>query len=215
MERFNFKVSDRGTKLLLFSLLRAHRHFRAVKAAPATPGVSRLGRRVALGPFETRQLRRSAADGLRPLARATTSTNAPPNGAVTLWCDEERSPQDTWYDIEDLWLRLARQSSIRAEVVGAAWCLVVAGLRPAAHEEIAHLRAVALNATTYRWQLDGQRGNFVRSIAIEGDDLVLTVTSILTITRWPQGDDLGWQVKEFFAWLRGRRDEAPAHRSSF
>ncbi len=42
----------------------------------------------------------------------------------------------------------------------------------------------------------------MRLIAYEGDDLVFTVTSIPTIVRWPQGDDLGWQVKGFLARMR-------------
>ena len=134
----------------------------------------------------------------------------PSDEFLVLHDDPERTPQDVWCDIEDLWLRIARLLPTRTEVGGTTWRFAVSGMRETLHPEIGHLSVAALNVRTYRWQLDGQRGSFVRSIDFEGNDLIFTTASISTIARWPQGDDLGWQVKAFFARLRTRQCDDPA-----
>jgi hypothetical protein len=132
-----------------------------------------------------------------------------PDECLVLHGDPEQTPQDAWYSVEDLWLRLAGLLPARAEIDGTTWRFIVSGVREALDREIEQLRIVALNVRTYGWQLDGQRGSFIRSIDFEADDLIFTVASISTIVRWPQGDDLGWQVKGFFARLRTRQCDDP------
>lgn len=195
MERFSFRASGRNVRLL-----------------PIYPSPSRghveMGR-ATLARLRIRMRLRSrlSVDRRRPVSGAAAWIVARQHsGVATVWHELQLSPQDAWYAVEDLWLRLASRLPVHAEIDGAGWRLVVGGLSQAVHGEAADLRVAALAATTYGWQLEGQRGSFVRSIAFEGDDLVLAVTSIPILTRWPQGDDLGWQVKGFFARLRASQE---------
>ena len=136
----------------------------------------------------------SAAESvLRPLM---------PELPEVIFASAEQAPQDVWFGIEDLWLRMAALLPARADCVGGAWQVRFAGFRHAGDGDMAELRVRALDVDTFSWHLAGERGAFVRLIAYEGDDLVFTVTSIPTIVRWPQGDDLGWQVKGFLARMR-------------
>jgi hypothetical protein len=116
--------------------------------------------------------------------------------------ETDRSPQDVWFEVEDLWLRMAAVLPVRAEDRGGSCTLRFDGFRHAFGGEMAELRARALDVDRFSWRLEGERGSFVRLIAYEGDALVFTVTSIPTIVCWPQGDDLGWQVKGLVARMR-------------
>lgn len=119
-----------------------------------------------------------------------------------VFAELERSPQDVWFEVEDLWLRMAALLPVQAEDRGGACTLRFAGFRHALGGEMAELRARALDVETFSWRLEGERGAFVRLIAYEGDALVFTMTPIPTVVRWPQGDDLGWQVKGLVARMR-------------
>lgn len=119
-----------------------------------------------------------------------------------VFVETERAPQDVWFEVEDLWLRMAAQLPVQIEDRGGVCTLRFGGFRQALGSEMAELRSRALDLDTFAWRLGSERGSFVRLIAYEGDALVFTVTSIPTIVRWPQGDDLGWQVKGFAARMR-------------
>lgn len=164
-------------------------------ASPATPmGVAVCTRR-----------------GLRPLARLKrrlVHAAAPKHQASmpsrVLWAEAEQSPQDTWAAIEDLWLRLAQHLPVRVEVDRPGWRIVVCGLRLIEDVQRAELCRAALDPGRYAWRWEGRSGAFVQLIVWTGDDLTFTVTSITTVVRWPQGEDLGWQVKGLLLQLRSR-----------
>jgi hypothetical protein len=107
----------------------------------------------------------------------------------------DRSPLDVWPAVEDLWLRLAAVLSVQVDSDGPAWRLVVKGHRLAQAVQLQDLQPHALNADLFAWRLEGRRGTFVQWVDHEGDDLVFVLTSLATIERWPQGDDLAWQVR--------------------
>jgi hypothetical protein len=119
-----------------------------------------------------------------------------------VFADTERSPQDVWFEVEDLWLRLAALLPVRMEDRGGTCHLRFNQFRHATEGEMAELRFRALDVDTFTWRLGGESGAFVKLIAYEGDALVFTVTPIPTVVRWPQGDDLGWQVKGFISRMR-------------
>ncbi len=124
--------------------------------------------------------------------------------------DPEQTPQDVWYGVEDLWLRLAVELPVRAEADGPLWRVVVCGFRHARDGRMRELRLRALDTDVFTWRLEGRRGAFVQLIAYEGDDLVFTVATMAAIERWPQGQDVGWQVRGLLARLRSQgRSEQP------
>lgn len=119
------------------------------------------------------------------------------------------SPQDVWYGVEDLWLRISAELPVRAEGEESQWSVRVAGFRHACDGQMRGLRERALDSEAYTWRLAGERGAFVRLIAYEGDDLVFTGSALAAIERWPGGQELGWQVRGLLARLRTPSRKAP------
>ncbi|MFG6468393.1 GIY-YIG nuclease family protein [Roseateles sp. BYS87W] len=116
-------------------------------------------------------------------------------------------PQTQWWLIEDLLLRIVhhRRVSVRATPELA---LVIHQVRQVPMElggEWYLLRQRALDTSTYQcW--DGPRPlNFVKTLAYEEDDLVLTFMPTSVIERWSGGHDLAWQVKGLIARMKARR----------
>jgi hypothetical protein len=118
--------------------------------------------------------------------------------------DPDESPQEVWYAVEDLWLRLAAELPVHAESVGAGWRIVVKGFRHSREGRMQELRTRALDADVFTWRLEGRRGAFVQLIEYEGNDLVFTVAPLATVERWPQGQDVGWQVRGLLGRLRAQ-----------
>lgn len=136
--------------------------------------------------------------GLQPLL---------PELAAVIFSKDDRLPQNVWFDVEDLWLRIAAVLPMRVVDLGGSWQLWFMNFRHARDPEFTELRQRALDVDTFTWHLADERGEFVRLIAYEGDALVFTVTPISSIVRWPQGDDLGWQVKGLISRMRALRTE--------
>lgn len=61
----------------------------------------------------------------------------------------DRSAEEIWYAVEDLWLRLANELPVRAEHVLGAWRIVVGRFTHARDGEMAHLRPLALDVDTF------------------------------------------------------------------
>lgn len=127
-----------------------------------------------------------------------------PQRAEVLWIDSEQSPEDSWYAIEDLWLRLAQQFAIHAELDGTRWQVTAVGALALADGEAQALLCATLDPATYGWRVGTLQGSFALSIACDGDDLLVTMPSLSSIARWPGGEDLGWQLASFLSRLRSR-----------
>jgi len=126
----------------------------------------------------------------------------PPSGAVSI----ETSPLHTWWMVEDLMSRLAMHCPITIHE-GDAPEVVVHGLRTSS---LGALRQAALDPDSYQCWRDGWPLAFVRTLAFEGDDLVLQFTSSKVIERWDDDTDLVWQVKGFLARLKRKARVAQA-----
>ncbi len=121
----------------------------------------------------------------------------PPTSAVSV----ETGPQDTWWRVEDLLLRLGLQFAV---TVAGGDCphVTVHGFRGLDTQRAGHLRSAALDADSYQCWRDGRPLSFVQFIRTEGDDLVLEFKPLHVFERWEGGLDLAWQVKGFLARLR-------------
>ena len=86
---------------------------------------------------------------------------------------------------------------VRVEREGDTHHVVIEGFKRAGEGPVAALRSVVMDAATYRWRAAGRCGDFVWSIEYRGDDLVCTLAGLRLIESWPDGPDLGWQVKGF------------------
>jgi hypothetical protein len=127
-----------------------------------------------------------------------------------VWAEVDQSPQDVWYGVEDLWLRLAAELPVRAEADGPLWRVVVQGFRHARDGRMPELRCRALDTEVFTWRVNGQCGAFVRLIAYEADDLVFTVSPLSAMERWPQAQGVGWQVRGLLARLRSTGQARPS-----
>lgn len=117
----------------------------------------------------------------------------------------EVSPQDVWWRLEDLWLRLARHCAMRVEQDGANHSLVVTGFRQALGGELDELRSAVFDDASYHWQQEGEHGALVALIAYRGDDLVFMLTPTTRIEAWPDGTEVAAMVQGFLSGLRLRQ----------
>lgn len=124
----------------------------------------------------------------------------------------ETSPQEVWWRLEDLWLRLAHHCSLRVEQDGSNHSLVVNDFRHVRGRELDELRSAVFDNASYHWQLANDHGSSVVLIAYRGDDLVFMLTPAPRIEAWPKGADLASMVQGFLAGLRLK--QAPARRAA-
>jgi hypothetical protein len=100
---------------------------------------------------------------------------------------------------KDLWLRIARQKSVRA----AMWSDTATGERllmfrfngNAGDSECCQLLAAASSSESYLWRQDDSRGSLVNELQWQGDTLVIELTAVHRMRRWPDGDSVNWQVQ--------------------
>jgi len=101
---------------------------------------------------------------------------------------EEAGALDTWYRVEDLWLRLGARLPLALEVDREQRCLHWLGLRRQVEPAIALLRSHAVNLDTYQWHEAGQRRSLVTTMDWEQDDLLLHLMPSRQLQRWADGD---------------------------
>lgn len=95
------------------------------------------------------------------------------------------TPLETWWALEDLWIRLARAGHLS---VADADHLQLPGFRTA--HVATDLRDAVFDTERYGWQQGLDRGSFVRTLAYEGDDLICSLTPTDAMRRWPDGPTL-------------------------
>ncbi len=109
-----------------------------------------------------------------------------------------QGPQDTWFAIEDMWLRLRAHSTVKLSCQCGIFELIFVGLETALmNGQLSPLRQVAADLNTYAWQVGEHRGKFVQCIEHRGTDLMVQVKPVAHIERWPDGEDMASQVKSF------------------
>jgi hypothetical protein len=100
---------------------------------------------------------------------------------------------------EDLWLRIARQAAVRS----AVWSDTSTGERllmfrfhgNAGNSECCQLLAAASSIEGYLWRQEDSRGSLVNDLQWQGDTLVIELTAVHQMRRWPDGDAVNWQVQ--------------------
>lgn len=101
---------------------------------------------------------------------------------------EEAGALDTWYRVEDLWLRLGARLPLVVEADREQRCLHWLGLRRQVEPAIALLRGHAASLDTYQWREAGQRCSLVTLMDWEQDDLLLHLMPTRQLQRWAEGD---------------------------
>lgn len=97
------------------------------------------------------------------------------------------SPLDTWWSLEDLWLRLHQAGRL---LVVDRDTLLLPYWR---HWQVdPALRAAVFDVQRYAWStsLRPERGSFVRTLEYAGDDLVCRLTPAMAMQGWPDGPTL-------------------------
>jgi hypothetical protein len=100
---------------------------------------------------------------------------------------------------EDQWLRIARQAAVRS----AVWSDTSTGERllmfrfdgNAGNSECCQLLAAASSSEGYLCRQDDSRGSLVNDLQWQGDTLVIELTAVHHMRRWPDGDAVNWQVQ--------------------
>lgn len=137
----------------------------------------------------------------RPPRRPRGVSRAIPNwlpGQLRKEEDTCPSPLDTWWSLEDLWLRL--HQARRVQVLDAN-TLLLARWRHW-HADPA-LRAAVFDLERYAWGASSslERGSFVRTLDYIGDDLVFRLTPAAAVRGWPDGPTLVLLRAAFFTRL--------------
>ncbi len=114
---------------------------------------------------------------------------------------------DTWLAIEDLLLRIAAICHVDAQTDQGRWHVQITPDPTDCHAALPLLQ-VAAQAATHAWQSDDRHGSFASQITWTGDTLEIAFVALDTVVRWPQGDDLGWQMLALLTRLRLRATRA-------
>lgn len=131
-----------------------------------------------------------AADGGRGQARLQALSDAPeaPTENAQAPLAPEAGALDTWYRVEDLWLRLGALLPLALEADRDHRCLHWLGLRCLVEPGTVLLRSRAVNVDTYRWHEAGQRRSLVTLMAWDQDNLLLHLMPTRQMQRWAEGD---------------------------
>jgi hypothetical protein len=109
---------------------------------------------------------------------------------------------ETWSAMEDVWLRLLACTTIRI-CNGEHPTVRVEDFKTRVAGPLLDLRLAALDADLYTCRDGSGVRPIVRLIAYEGDDLLLTLTPLQVIRRWPGGGAVALQLQAFMSSLSG------------
>jgi hypothetical protein len=111
---------------------------------------------------------------------------------------QEQGPLDVWFASEDNWRRFdvfcSATVSIhddRAEVT-----FLDAGAQDWDQDALVLIDR-AQERDSYRWQQGAHQGDLVQFIDMQGKDLVIGLTSMAQISRWPEGQEIVCLLKSF------------------
>lgn len=113
---------------------------------------------------------------------------------------QPESVLDTWDRVQDLLLRATRLCPVRVWVSGFplsldSCTLSFVGFKDAWWEGKAlALRHALLDVDSYAWQEGGRSGSFLNLLEYQGSDLVVHLTSWVTLKGFPQGEGLACLV---------------------
>jgi hypothetical protein len=100
--------------------------------------------------------------------------------------------------VEDLWLRIVRQSAVHATVLRSESTgerLVMFRLEGNGNDpECCQLLADASSGDSYLWSQDASRGSLVTDIQWIGRTLVIELTSARQMQRAPDGETMDWAM---------------------
>ena len=115
----------------------------------------------------------------------------------------DRNPLDTWFEVEDLWSRLARICHVAVVDSGYAIEVAFADVRAEDWDDdsVALIERVQ-DVESYRWDRDGSHGDYVQCVEFCGADLVLTLASPQQMLRSPDAENIKLQVEHFLLQLQ-------------
>jgi T5orf172 domain len=156
-----------------------------------------------------------AADGAARHARLQPLIGSPVSPQVDLAVPLPSSALDTWYRVEDLWLRMANVLPLALEPELEQRRLYWVGLRRMNGPDSFLLRSHALDANTYGWHEQGCRRSLVTLMDWESDDLLLHLMPSRQLQRWPEGDVVDQLLAAFLVGhaMPRARSATAAHRA--
>jgi hypothetical protein len=112
------------------------------------------------------------------------------------------SAQDVLWSMEDLLLRVSSLTTVRVESQGDHRLVRLVDIRGPRARVTDSMRWALLDLDTYRWTVGGRSGSFVQIMQYEGNDLILQMTPVRTVSRWAEGG-LVWQTMALMERLSG------------
>jgi hypothetical protein len=104
---------------------------------------------------------------------------------------QAQGPLDVWCEAHDLWRRLDVFCPATVSILPDRIELVFADAGANDwDQEASVLIDRAQNGQSYRWQQGAQKGDLVQFIDMQGNDLVIGLTSMEQIARWPEGSEI-------------------------
>lgn len=143
-----------------------------------------------------------AADGARRHAQLQAlddASDAPVQHDSFGLLFEEPGVLDTWYRVEDLWLRLGALLPLALQTDREQRCLHWHGLRQLVEPSTFVLRSRAVDLETYRWREGGQSRSLVTLMDWAHDDLLLHLMPTRQLQRWNEGDAVDHLLKGYLA----------------
>jgi len=130
----------------------------------------------------------------REVARPWLELASPPVNPVEQFPVEAwqaQAPLDVWCETHDIWRRLAVfcPATVSIDEDRIELVFADAGANDWDQETLVLIER-AQNLQSYRWQQGAQKGDLVQFIEMQGKDLVIGLTSMAQISRWPEGQEI-------------------------
>lgn len=118
------------------------------------------------------------------------------HSSVETWQDQ--APLDVWCETHDIWRRLAVFCPATVSIDEDRIELVFADAGANDWDQDAlMLIDRAKSQQSYRWQQGAQKGDLVQFTRMQGNDLVISLTSMAQMTRWPEGQEIASLLRSY------------------